>query len=247
MMKLLLVAEKNTTRELLIGRLKPRGFEFIHYHSPIKAMDNIDEIEPDVVLFSAEDFPRHWKPFIKFLRETRNREQTAFVLLTGDSFPFEEAAKANHLEVSGIVSETPEDRNELRKLEDIVMRYCSLTEDRNDLRYVPSDDEHIEFLFTHPGNYRLVTGILYDLSGGGAAFVPDDPKSIGDIPAGSTIRRCSLKIGESIYNISCRVVRNTGRLALKFTEGDEDLEKAIISYIDNRAERELKVLLHENV
>jgi hypothetical protein len=243
--KLLLIAEKDTTRDALVGRLKPRGFEFIHYRLPIKAMDNIDEIEPDVVLFSAEDFPRHWKPFIRFLRETRNREQTAFVLLTGESFSFDEAAKANHLEVSGIISEIPKDMDELRKLEDIVTRYSALSEERNDLRYIPSDNEHIEFIFTHPQNYRIVTGILFDLSPTGASFVPDDPKSTNDISAGTKIAHCSLKFDNEVHKISCRVVRNSGRIALRLLNGGDELEQAIIRFIDSRAERELETLLHD--
>jgi len=31
-------------------------------------MDNISEIQPELVLFSAEDYPRHWKIFLKVLR-----------------------------------------------------------------------------------------------------------------------------------------------------------------------------------
>lgn len=244
-MKILLVAEKESTRNALMGHLKPRGFDFIHYWNPIKAMDNLDEIEPDVVLFSAEDFPRHWKPFIKLLRQDRGREETAFVLLTGAEFPFEEAAKANHLLVNGMVSENPQDREEIRKLEDIVTRYSALREERSDLRYTPSETDNIEFLFTHPRNYRLVTGALFDLSPRGAAFIPDDPRSTIDIPAGTTIERCSLRIGAWSGQISCRVVRNSERIAMKFVNPSEELEQRIIAYIDQRAERELELLLHE--
>ena len=245
MMKLLLVTEKDTTRVSLESHLRPRGFDFIHYRNPIKAMDNIDEVAPDLVLFSAEDFPRHWKPFIALLRGTRTKEQTAFVLLRGDLFSFDEAAKATHLEVNGVLPERPEDRESLQTLEDIVTRYSSMKEIRNDVRYIPSASDNTEFVFTHPVNYQIITGILFDLSPGGAAFIPDDPKSSSDIPAGSKIKHCSLRLGTEFFNVSCHVVRNSVRIALKFIDITEELEQAIIRYIDMRAERELGLLLKE--
>lgn len=244
-MKTLLVAEKETTREALKGHLTPLGFDLIHYRHPVKAMDNLDEIEPDLVLFSAEDFPRHWKPFIKLLRQGRTREETAFVLLTSESFAFEEAAKAEHLDVNAILSENPQDRDEIRKLEDIVTRYSTIKEERTDLRYLPSERDNIEFLFSHPKNYRLVTGVLFDLSPRGAAFIPDDPKATADIPSGTTIFRCSIRIEQARYHLACRVVRNSTRMALKFLDPSAELEELIIEFIDRRAERELELLLQD--
>jgi hypothetical protein len=147
--------------------------------------------------------------------------------------------------VNGIVVESPEDRSELRKLEEVITRYSALREDRNDPRYIPIEGEFIEFILTHPTKYRLVTGVLYDLSPSGAAFVPDDPKSSSDIPAGSTIRHCSIKLDERILRTSCKVIRNSERLALKFVDTSPDLEQAIIDFIDLRADRELELLLQE--
>ncbi|MDR1588437.1 MAG: hypothetical protein LBS57_13370, partial [Treponema sp.] len=34
--------------------------EIIHYSQALKAMDNIEEINPDAIIISACDFPRHW-------------------------------------------------------------------------------------------------------------------------------------------------------------------------------------------
>lgn len=244
-MKILLVAEKETTRDALVGFLQPQGFDFIHYHSPIKAMDNIDEIEPDIVLFSAEDFPRHWKPFVGLLRAGRTEMETAFVLLSGPSFSFDEAAKATHLQVSAVVSERPEERKELQKLEAVIARFSVVKDDRSNFRYFPSESDAIEFLFTHPATYGLVTGVLIDLSPSGASFSPDDPKITADIPAGSVIPHCSLKIGSRYFEITCRVIRNSTRMALKFIRTPEEVEVSIIDYIDRHAERELMTLLKD--
>ena len=145
-MKILLVAYKDATRESLLRHLKPRGLDLIHYRNPIKAMDNIDEIEPDFVFFSAEDFPRHWKPFIQLMRESFTREQTFFVLLKGEQFSFDEAAKAKHLQVNGIIREDLEDRKEFRRLEELLVKYSRLVQNREGIRYIPEDHDKREFV-----------------------------------------------------------------------------------------------------
>src|SRR6056297_3862262 len=103
-MKTILVIEDQETKERISRHLMPLGFDFIHYLNPVKALDNIDEIEPDLVIFSAEDFPRHWKPFIRLLRAKHSKEEAVFILLTGENFSSEEASKATILDVNGMIS-----------------------------------------------------------------------------------------------------------------------------------------------
>ncbi|MBT3273812.1 MAG: PilZ domain-containing protein [Spirochaetales bacterium] len=243
-MKILLVAEKDSTRESLLHHLRPRGFDLIHYRHPIKAMDNIDEIEPEVVFFSAEDFPRHWKPFIKLFRETLSKERSTFVLLKGDIFSFEEAAKAKHLEVSGIIRENLADRKEYSRLEELLSRYSSLKEVRSELRYIPVDYDNIEFILTHPQSRGIVTGTLFDLSATGAAFNPDNPELTESIPIGTTIQHCSLKINETYLTFASKIVRNSDTIGLKFVALEDQQIAAISGFIDKKAERELQNVLH---
>ena len=246
-MKVLLVADKILTFNIPKSYLKPRGLELIHYRNPIKGMDNIDEIDPEIILFSAEDFPRHWKPFLRFLRETRPKADTAFVLLKGESFSFDEAAKANHLGVNGSIREMFEDRTELQSLEALITRYGAMNDERNNVRYVPERFDDLEFILTHPQSFMIVTGSLYDLSPGGASFVPDDPKTTANIPAGSVIPVCSIKLGETYESFACRVVRSSERLGLRFIDPSEALQRRIIEYIDGKAERDLRMLLGDKI
>ena len=43
-MKVLLVVESDSIKDILTHHLKPVGFEIIHYNNPVKAIYNIDEI-----------------------------------------------------------------------------------------------------------------------------------------------------------------------------------------------------------
>ena len=74
-MKLLVVAQREDLKNLVVYHLNPLGFEIVFYSDPVKVIDNLDEIAPEMVIFNAQDFPRHWKPVLKLLRErqTLNR------------------------------------------------------------------------------------------------------------------------------------------------------------------------------
>ena len=236
-MKALLVADKDSTLESLLHHLTPRGFDLIHYRHPIKAMDNIDEIDPGVVFFSAEDFPRHWKPFLTLMRESIPKERTTFVLLKGEVFSADETKQAEHLEVDGIIRENLSDRKEFSRLEEVLSRLETLNEERGEPRYIPSDADDIEFIFTHPQTFSLITGAVFDLSANGVAFVPDDLSLVKSIPVYSEIRHCSLRISDKHLSFQARVVRNAEQMGLLFSDLEEEQQQSITRFIEQRAKK----------
>ncbi len=241
-MKLLLITEKDDLRSTLLFHLKPVGFEVVHYMSPLKAMDNIDEVDPEVVVFSAVDFPRHWKPFVKLLRERKTREESVCILLTGDSFSFEEAAKALHLGVNGIVAENLADPPILHNLEEILVRYGMVKEGRETRRYVPREYDELEFILTLPETLQLVTGSLLDVSQTGACFYPDLPGLTTGLVKGVELPSCSLKVGDRILSLGSRVLRNKDSLALQFFRMDQEDALVLRDYLNNRSRRALERL-----
>ncbi len=241
-MKLLLITEKEDTRSTLLFHLKPVGFEVVRYASPLKAMDNIDEVDPEVVVFNAVDFPRHWKPFVKLLRERKTREESVCILLKGDSFPFEEAAKAVHLGVNGILPDNLDDPRTFHNLEEILVRYGMIKEGRETRRYIPREYDELEFILTVPTTLQLITGSLLDISQTGACFVPDQAELAAGLEKGTELSACSLKVGEHILTIDSCVLRNSDSLALQFLRIDQQDSLILRDYLNNRARRALERL-----
>lgn len=239
-MRIVLVSSKEELRDIIRSQFSPHGTEIIQYGNPIKAMDNLDELDPDVVLFSAEDYPRHWKPFLTFLRQSKGRDASVFVLLKGESFAFEEASKAQALEVNGIVREDLSDGKELLRLKELVQRYKETNDLRAAKRYVPDELDNIEFLCTHPETFDLLTGNVEDLSSMGLSFTPDAPEHTEGLTHDTVIPACSLRVGEEILSFAARVVRNERRLSLTYVSLDEAGRETIETYIDNRGQRELE-------
>lgn len=239
-MKILLVSERDELKSHIRNNFMPRGAEIIQYFNPIKAMDNLDELEPDVILFSAQDFPRHWKPFLIFLRDSRAREQCVFVLLTGDEFDHEEADKAQALSVNGIMHEKLQDRRELERLKSLVNRYRDIGDARTERRLVPGPLDRVALVFTHPKRLEIVYGTVSDLSAAGAAFAPADRNRTIDIHPGDTIPTCSLRLGDALVAVRANVVRNDRRISLAFPELTSAQQAQIRGYVESHPQRELK-------
>lgn len=45
-----------------------KGYSTIIYKWLIKAMDNLEEIKPNVIIISADEYPRHWKTLVQFMQ-----------------------------------------------------------------------------------------------------------------------------------------------------------------------------------
>ncbi len=243
-MKTLLVIEHDNLKDQVIEHLAPRGFDFIHYRNPIKALDNIEEIQPDLVIFSAVDFPRHWKPFIAVLRSFLSKENSVFILLKGDQFHSDESTKASVLEVNGIISDDFDNPAVLVQLEDIFSRYNVIDDKRISRRYLNKVTMDIEFIFTHPLTPSLINGEITDISIGGISFKPDSPQTTLDIREGTVLDNCTLRLKDSFNTISVRVIRNNNILSLGFINMEEDLKEEMMEYFHEIPERELEKVLH---
>jgi hypothetical protein len=239
----LLIIESDKIGDLVTIYLKPLGFDVVRYTNPLKALDNLDEIHPHVIVCSAQDFPRHWKPIIQVLREKRSKEDAVFILLKGQEFSFDEASKALHLGVNGAVREDLEDPRERSRFQKLIARYIGLDDQRRTDRYIPVPGDRLAFMFTHPGNSCLVMGKIEDISESGMNFKPDNRETTADLETGITLRECSLRIGESIITLNCSVARNNLLLGLRFLDFRGANKALLGAYLRSIPERHLEAAM----
>jgi hypothetical protein len=223
-MKLLLVMDSDESYNLISLYVRPLGFELIRYRHAIKAMDNIDEIDPRAIVINARDFPRHWKTMVQFFRAERSREECPIIILTGDDFSLEERSKASLLGVSGIISENLDSPAEIERFHEIISRYLPVEEKRRSHRFHVEPCHRAGFVFVHPHDLVIVTGVVKDISAGGISFLLDNPALIKDMRLHTEIKDCSLRVGDAILDPVCNFAR-TGRIVslefLSFPEGEE--------------------------
>ena len=242
-MKALLVIADDSVAGLAGFYLKPLGLDIIRYRDPLKALDNLEEIEPDAIVMSARDFPRHWKSIVVNVRATRAKTACTVIILKGDWFPFEEAAKAAYLGVNGVVREDFGDRLELERFQQIIKRYVEVDDSRVSDRQAPGEWDRLDFMFSHPRSLAPISGRIETISSTGVSFIPDLPALAADLEPGTVIDDASLRVDRSIYACPCKVVRNGAVMAFSFGDMVPEEREALAGYLRARAEREMRGLL----
>ncbi|HOX92764.1 MAG TPA: PilZ domain-containing protein, partial [Spirochaetales bacterium] len=205
--------------------------------------DNLDEICPDALVVSARDFPRHWKSLVVNLRASRPKTSCVALILKGEYFPFEEAAKASYLGVNGVVREDFSDRLEVDRFQRIIKRYVVVDEARISDRQVPGQWDKLDFAFSHSVSMAPVSGRIETISSSGLSFVPDMPSITADMETGTVIEDASLRVDRDIFSCSCSLVRNGAVMGLSIDRMDEAEQAALSRYLKQRSEREMQGLL----
>ena len=232
-MKLLLILGDDETYKLIIRYIKPLGFEFIRYTHALKAMDNIDEISPDAIIISARDYPRHWKIVANFIRSERNKDVCPFIVLKGDNFPVEEAAKASFLGVSGLIGESLENSTDISRLQRMLSRYMFADEKRQTRRFYTGGWHKFGFVFIHPESGILITGQVNDVSSGGLSFQPDNPSLLKNLSPNMELTECSLRIGGNILMPVCYVNRMGKMLSFAFCSFPDGEWETMNGYLES--------------
>ena len=98
-MKVLLIAEEEKTTSALIPVIKKTGAETIVYRWLLKALDNVEEIAPDMVVISTAEYPRHWKTFAQFTKSAIGGVVPKIILYNSRPMSDDEKAKARSLGV----------------------------------------------------------------------------------------------------------------------------------------------------
>jgi hypothetical protein len=214
-MKLLLVVGSDDTYDLISLYIKPLGFELIRYRHVIKAMDNVDEVDPTGIIISANDFPRHWKAMVQFVRAERPKEACPIIVLKGQDFPLEESSQAFFVGVSGLVDETL-NTTDLERLQTIISRYIPVEDRRKARRFFVEDRKSFGFLVANPVDKTLIPGDIKTISFTGFSFLPVYSVMMKDFTLFMEIPEGSLRVGDRILSPICRLVR-TGRIvAMEF-------------------------------
>ena len=95
-MKALLISESDEILNSYAAFFKEAGYDTVCYRWLLKAMDNLEEIEPQLVFIDGFGYPRHWKTLAQHIKTSF--KNAPLVLLAAD-LSEEEAKKADCLGV----------------------------------------------------------------------------------------------------------------------------------------------------
>ncbi|MEI6388807.1 MAG: hypothetical protein WCQ50_19500 [Spirochaetota bacterium] len=241
MKALLLIEDDDKARE--IGAwLKPLGYESVRYRSALKALDNLEEINPEALVASAADFPRHWKVIVNVVRASRTSEECVIILLKGDSFDDGDSDKATHLGVNGMISEQLSDPAEQSVFFNLLRRYSSAMDLLGSERLPASDGERFTFLCTNPETGRIMGGRVLRVTTKGLSISPSD-SAFASLSIGTVIPDCSLRVGKGIVDLDCEVLRSGISVGLSILAMDGSGREQLDEYLSSGIQSEINAAI----
>ncbi len=157
-MKALVISDKQEIINSVSSYLKQNNFDVIVYRWLLKALDNIEEIQPDLIFLSSSEYPRHWKTLASFVQSGIGGNQVRLFLYDPEKLSDEEEKKAVRLGVEAFINSL--DENELSKL-------GSNKVESEDTKTTPETVENkqveYELIFTDPSSGKFEFGkAFYD-------------------------------------------------------------------------------------
>ncbi len=201
-MKALIVSDELQDSKNIQTSLERSGYDTICYRWLLKALDNVEEIQPHLVVINAVDYPRHWKVLVQHIK-CNLREQPKVILLVPAAFEEEEAEKSRILGVLGCITGTGKMQME---------RLHRLLEGQQSLQPPPSGGAKI--LFVHPHEGILYSGRLADCGDERYHLAPDRPVLL---KPGDVIADGSLKTSEGIKSVRAAVLEDDPELVLSIS------------------------------
>ena len=208
-MKVLLIAEEDKTIDTLVPVIKKSGAEIIVYRWLLKALDNVEEIAPDMAIISTAEYPRHWKTFVQFTKSGIGGVVPKVILYNSRPMNDDEKAKARSLGVFGMFGSL--DEKGLGELENYLAG-------KNEASFgFVSNGPKFELVFTNPESECLVTGLVKSVQENRIEFASDMPDLVKNLAAGDTIERATFGENKVYKYVSAKVLSNGARLELKLT------------------------------
>lgn len=188
-MKALVISDKQEIVDSLQSYLKENNFDIIIYRWLLKALDNIEEIHPDIIFVSASEYPRHWKTLASFVKSGIGGNNIKLFLYDPVPLSEEEVKKAHELGVQALI-------NNLSDLELSKIGSNKI----NTVDY--------ELILTHPLTGKFVfASAIYNSD-------KDDYEcklNLEDLAANQTIKYVSVldKVDNEIKSFSANIIQNS--------------------------------------
>ena len=152
-MKALVISDRQEIIDYVTPLVKQKGFDLIHYRWIIKALDNIEEIQPDIIVLSAGEYPRHWKTLSGFVQSGIGGNDVKVYLYETSPLSKEDEEKAKGLGVLSFI-ESFSKSEEIEKNIEEEFEEEEILEDDTDLKNIPANESEDKII-----NERLYTNV----------------------------------------------------------------------------------------
>lgn len=189
---------------------KSIGVETMHYKNPLKAIDNLTEIEPDILFFKKQDYPRLWKIVLSGLRELFDDKKTIFIL--EGELDKKETKAFNYLKGSLILDA----RSDAVSLVKAKIQERFKPELASEIYY--PDGNEICLGFVKPDDYSFITGQITMMSSKKFIFVSENDEDITSIVQDTIINEASISRGDEVVSVNFRIININKKLTCELLD-----------------------------
>ncbi|MFA6855571.1 MAG: hypothetical protein WCR31_00045 [Treponema sp.] len=212
-MKAVIISDDDEVIKKINNTLIIHGFDTIIYRWLLKALDNVEEICPDIVVISTCDYPRHWKTFSQFVKCGISGNVPQIILYTPDFFPVTEVEKASTLGIKGTFSSI--DKSGMEKFVSLlnIITQQSPKKEENAVTVMNPEKKIYYLIFTHPKTAAFITGTVISYKNDQIEFKPDIPLLVQKLTAGDHIQEVSFRNGNN-YSYCTADIVSTGKMIM---------------------------------
>lgn len=195
-MKALIISEDEKVYSTLDTILKEAAYDTIIYKWLLKALDNIEEIQPDLIVVSSSEYPRHWKTLVQFVKSGIGGDNVSIYLYEPTPVSNEDEEKARILGVTGCFSDfedfkkllTPLVNNPTPVVPEPVEGPEPTPVVEEPVEEKPSIPNTGHFMFTHPISKKFISGKFFDYNGKSLSCSFYNSADLESVKEGMTIK-----------------------------------------------------------
>jgi DNA-binding NarL/FixJ family response regulator len=198
-MKVLIVADDKIVIDKISVIVQEYNYDIILYRWLLKALDNIEEVLPDIVIINAAEYPRHWKTLAQYCRSGIALPEPQILIAVNKHFSDAEYVKARELNVQTFsLSGSDTTQISLSQLLKILTTKF--------------------FIFTDPTSDTFVTGKIISHTGAFLLCSIDIKDQIKNLKDGMLIKQCTFRENSKIFSMAAVVIENKTNLKLKLQD-----------------------------
>ncbi|MCR4953549.1 MAG: hypothetical protein K6A43_05685 [Treponema sp.] len=153
-MKALIISDEENFIKKMDSFFQSHGADTIIYKWLLKALDNIEEIRPDVIVLSSSEYPRHWKTLVQFVKSGIGGDKVDIFLYEPNPVSDEDKEKIKLLGITGVFESL--DKESLKVICPIFGEFISRVGGATETEDVTVACDTL--IFTHPLSMAFVTG-----------------------------------------------------------------------------------------